>query len=255
MTYSILLADDEELEREALKLFIEEAKLPINKIIEAENGNMIVDKALNEKPDIIILDINMPGKTGLEALKIIREQKNHSKVIVSTAFSKIDNAIDAIHLGVVDFLIKPVSQQIFIESLKKTIETLNDEKNLSTAKNTKDNTDGATINEPDMVKKVCAYIETNYSKKISLNDIADHCGYSKFHLSRIFKANKDITVIDYLISQRIQISKKLLLDTNDSVKQISAQVGFSDPNYFTWTFKKLEGVSPMQYRAIKLSKS
>lgn len=257
MTYSILLADDESLEREALRMFINEANLPISEIYDAENGNEIIEQAQKSNPDIIILDINMPGKTGLEALKIIREQKNRSKVIISTAYSKIDNAITAIQLGVVDFLIKPVSKEVFIESLKKTIETLNEEKKyIREAENKVDNQKGdfpqeneiPVSKEPDVIQKICKYIEENYAKKISLSDIADFCGYSKFHLSRIFKTYKNATVVDYLISERIRISKKLLVSTSKSVKEISSEVGFSDPNYYTWTFKKLTGVSPVQFR-------
>lgn len=238
--YKILLADDEALEREALHLFINEENLPIKSVSEATTGNMTVEKAKTENPDIIILDINMPGITGLEALKAIREANVKSKVIISTAFDRFDFAVQAMQLGAVDFLVKPVSQSVFIESLKKTIETLNLENKILIKSNE---------NDPEVIKKICNFIDINYSKKISLCDIADFCGYSKFHLAHIFKTYTKTTVIDYLILKRIEKSKELLIQTNKSIKEISSEVGFSDPNYFTWTFKKNEGISPLQFRA------
>lgn len=243
--YKVLLADDEDLEREALRLFITESKLPIGTILEAATGNETIEISLSEKPDIIVLDINMPGQTGLNALKKIREQKNKSKVIISTAFDRFDYAIQAIQLGVIDFLVKPVSQNVFIESIKKTIESLEEEKKYSRP----EIPDSDPINnEPAAIQKACEYIQKNYAKKIGLCDIANYCGYSKFHLSRIFKTYKNMTIIDYLIAERLLISKKLLVTTNNSIKHISSEVGFSDPNYFTWTFKKIEGISPIQFR-------
>ena len=98
------------------------------------------------------------------------------------------------------------------------------------------------------VERICQFLTENYSQKLSLEEIAAAAGYSKYYINRLFKQYKGTTVMDYLIRIRIQEAKKLLRSENYSVKQISMMVGYSEPNYFTLTFKKLEGVSPLKYR-------
>jgi YesN/AraC family two-component response regulator len=103
-------------------------------------------------------------------------------------------------------------------------------------------------NVPNEIKKICDFIEDHYSKKINLDDIVEVAGFSKYYSSRLFKQHMGITIIDYLTQTRIDKAKMLLQEGTHSIKQISAMVGYSDPNYFTWTFKKIVGIAPVKYR-------
>lgn len=67
--YKILIADDEELEREALRFFINESSLDIDQVIECASGTEVIKRVMLDRPDIIVLDINMPGLNGLQALE------------------------------------------------------------------------------------------------------------------------------------------------------------------------------------------
>ncbi|TCT16246.1 two-component system response regulator YesN [Natranaerovirga pectinivora] len=393
--YKLLIADDEALEREALKYFVTQSELEISSIIESATGTETVKKVLLEKPDIILLDINMPGLNGLEALERIQVANDKTKVIFSTAYNYFEYAIKALQLGAMDFMVKPVKQEQVITILNKAIDQLDGEKekksqNLKinemieymgkkivrelicgnitedvlfyleamnigldssgncffirleeefrvseqkrvvitlkkefenigckTLLNWKNNTltilmfnqkdisndlidtvmkkllftvlkkhnlvysigiglpfeeisqieesynyARSTIGDlpvqeiekeqeydgPTGVKEICEFIEENYNSKINLDDIANAAGFSKYHISRIFKQHMGTTIIDYLTQKRINKARELLKEGNYSIKQISSMVGYSDPNYFTWTFKKIEGVSPVKYR-------
>ena len=258
--YNILIADDEDIEREALKLFLHNSSLPIATICEAENGREVLDICKSKKIDIILLDIRMPVLSGLDTLERLREEGNRSKVIISTAYSMFDYAVRALQAGASDFLVKPVEEELFISSLEKVIDRLKEEEKkeeglermkdyLNVPKEQINIDSSAPLSTKETVKQICAYIEANYSKRIGLEEIAADSGYSKFHINKIFRSQMDTTVVDYLIHFRMEKAKELLAFTKESVKNVAFRVGYSDPNYFNWTFRKQVGVSPLQYRA------
>ena len=110
------------------------------------------------------------------------------------------------------------------------------------------------IENSPAIEAACLYIDKNYLKDITLEETASHCRLSSFYFSKLFKKEKGITFIDYLTGKRISKAKKLLLNSNLSIKEISAGTGYSDPNYFTKVFKKVEYVSPSVYRNNKILK-
>lgn len=110
------------------------------------------------------------------------------------------------------------------------------------------------IENSPAIEAACLYIDKNYLKDMTLEETASHCRLSSFYFSKLFKKEKGITFIDYLTGKRISKAKKLLLNSNLSIKEISASAGYSDPNYFTKVFKKVESVSPSVYRSNKILK-
>ena len=71
---------------------------------------------------------------------------------------------------------------------------------------------------------------------------------NKYYLVHSFSKEYGVSPINYLIGRRIEESRYLLADTNHSLSQISHMLGFSSPSYFSQSFRKLEGISPMEYR-------
>ena len=96
-------------------------------------------------------------------------------------------------------------------------------------------------------KKAIDYIEKNYKKQISLNDIADYLNVSSFYLSRILKKNNDKGFTDILNDLRIKEAKKLIRQ-NMILKEVAFNVGFRSQSYFAKAFKKAVGISPKEYR-------
>ncbi|MEG1753960.1 MAG: helix-turn-helix domain-containing protein [Christensenella sp.] len=99
-----------------------------------------------------------------------------------------------------------------------------------------------------IVEKVRNYIEENYMKKISLNELANLAGFSVSYLSKIFKEETQKSISAYINHVRIENAKKLLRTTDISLVELAYVVGFEEQSYFTKVFKKLEGVSPGKYR-------
>jgi two-component system response regulator YesN len=100
----------------------------------------------------------------------------------------------------------------------------------------------------DAIEAAKKYIENNYTDNITLEDVSREVNISSYYLSRIFKEGTGENFIDYLTGLRMDKAKDLLATTQYSMKEICAKVGYSDPNYFSKTFKKNVGVTPTEYR-------
>ncbi len=94
------------------------------------------------------------------------------------------------------------------------------------------------------------YLDQNYPQKISLDDLAEHFYINKFYLTKIFKEQFGLSITNYLAQVRITHAKQLLRFTNLSVEKIGAECGMSDANYFSRVFKKVEGISPGEFRKL-----
>lgn len=92
------------------------------------------------------------------------------------------------------------------------------------------------------------YIDTHFKENLTLDALAEISHISKFHMVHTFSKQYGISPINYMISLRIEESKHLLRDTDSSMAHISQILGFSSPSYFSQSFRRLEGVSPVEYR-------
>ena len=102
--------------------------------------------------------------------------------------------------------------------------------------------------ESKLIVKIMRHIGDNSRGKIALEDVAQACGVSKYHICRIFKKEFDITPVDYITFARIRRAVLKILNTNTSITKISDELGFYSPKYFTKLFKSYFGVSPSQFR-------
>lgn len=101
----------------------------------------------------------------------------------------------------------------------------------------------------DVVDSIKKYIEENYAdEELSLNIMASHVNFSPNHLSMVFSQQTGNTLIKYLTDFRMNKAKELLKCTNKKSSEISIMVGYKDPHYFSYLFKKTQGVTPTQFR-------
>lgn len=106
--YTLLIADDEQLERQALRFIIEKELADIRVIGETGDGISAIRIAESEKPDIVLMDIRMPGINGLEAAKSIRALLPETVIVMLTAMEEFSYAKEALTLGAAEYLLKPV---------------------------------------------------------------------------------------------------------------------------------------------------
>lgn len=106
--------------------------------------------------------------------------------------------------------------------------------------------------EEAIVKSAVSYIKSHYREKINLRDIAGCVKLSPYYFSRVFKKNINCSPYQYLIMYRINNAKKLLYNTNLSIKEIAFSCGFNSVSHFVTTFKKHSNLTPNKFREIKL---
>ena len=99
-----------------------------------------------------------------------------------------------------------------------------------------------------MVAKAKAYIDENYNKDISLDDVSRMVDISPYYFSKLFKQEQGENFIEYLTRIRMANARRILKNQNYNIKEVCAMCGYSDPNYFSRIFKKFEGVTPSEYR-------
>lgn len=92
------------------------------------------------------------------------------------------------------------------------------------------------------------YLQANYNRKITLQDIADHANLSKSECSRFFKKITGETLFEYLLKYRIEKSIELLRHTDMTITEIAYETGFMSQSYYDQRFRKIKGISPLKYR-------
>lgn len=100
------------------------------------------------------------------------------------------------------------------------------------------------------IQKIKEYIDQNYRQKISLDDLSEKFFINKYYLLRLFKEQYGFTINDYIIRLRITKSKQLLRFSGMTVEEIGYECGLNSPSYFARLFKKIEGISPAEYRKL-----
>jgi len=233
----IIIADDEELSLHALKRMV----LSINRenielIGAARDGNELLRLMLQEKPDVIITDITMPGMSGLEVIAKSIELALNIRFIITSAYANFEYARIAMRLGVTDFLAKPLSVKELSDAID-SIEGFADTQEHSMKQM-----------HTCIIKAAISYIDQHFKQAISLDNVAAHVFLSPTYFSVLFKKETGIKYIDYLTSVRINAAKQLLKNKNFSVSQICELVGYKDPKQFRKQFAKSEGVSPTEFR-------
>lgn len=94
------------------------------------------------------------------------------------------------------------------------------------------------------------YIENHYTENLTVDDIADSACLSTGYAGRIFKEQMGTPIMDYVLTVRVEKSKKLLLNPHYQIQTIAETVGYGDAGYFTKVFRKAEGITPTQFRKV-----
>jgi two-component system response regulator YesN len=117
----LLIADDEATVREYIKFVIQEHDIPV-KIEEAANGVEAVEKAIKFRPDLLLMDIRMPLRSGLRAASSIKRSLKDVKIAILTAYDEFDYAREALQIGVSEYLLKPISPKELLEFFQRALQ-------------------------------------------------------------------------------------------------------------------------------------
>lgn len=258
----LLIADDEKLEREALAELVQR-RFEREVVLEvAENGRKAADTAVLWGADLILMDIEMPGMSGLDAARAVLAQRPSCRVIFVTAYSLFQYAHEAVHLGACDYLLKPVDPDELEASVRRAMRQIETERKLEelaaarpqpeqteTEEEAEDAPEESENSQTALVMAhVRRYLEDNYMFDLSLDSVGEILHISPAYLSAQFKKYQKMNFLDCLTELRINAAKELLADPFRSSAEVASMVGYEDASYFARAFKKRIGMTPTQYR-------
>ena len=122
----ILICDDEGIVQQAIRFMIQKSFGDEFEIESAKNGRMAIELAESFRPDIILMDIQMPGINGIEAMEEIKREHKNIIFIVLTAYDKFEYSQKAIDIGVMSYLTKPINKDVLTDTLRKAMKLVND---------------------------------------------------------------------------------------------------------------------------------
>ena len=250
---SILIVDDEPSIVQSLKGLLSDEGFDV---MTAPNGYEALKIIESESPDLVLLDIWMPGIDGIETLKGIKVRYTGIPVIFLADLATEDIVLSAFKAGARDFFKKPVS----LTELQETVDGILSIKKLAVEQRRPFKTSGSyrkdplkklTTSHPVNLIQVMRHIEDNLTTPTNLDELAAKAGISKYHFCRFFKAQVGISPMKYLLSRRIAKARELLKKEDLPISTVASSVGFNDMSSFTVQFKKFSGKTPIKFKLSK----
>lgn len=239
----ILLVDDDILFLQAICSETDFISLGFSQVHTATNLTDAKNILLRNPISVLLCDIEMPGESGLDFINWVQSQDLPIITILLTCYSSFDYAQRAIRLGVFDYILKPVRNELLCIRLKQALDQLH-----------KQQKDGALSGMPpenNLVVQIQQYIEKNIHTELTREQIGKDFFMNPDYIARVFRNETNTRLNDYIRTRRIERAKELLMKTELPLKDICSKVGYGYNTYFFNTFKSATGMSPAEYRKKK----
>ena len=236
----VLLVDDEIMIREGFKRLFDWEAHDCEVAGEASDGMEALTKIDALRPDIVIMDINIPIMNGLKVIQLSRIRHPGIAFVIVSGYDDFAYCREALRLQITDYILKPVNYEEFgscIDNMKISLF----ERRVSAAEEPEKQ-------EERTITGLTRYLQEHLAEEISLSVLAEQFHLNPQYISQLFKSEIGVNFLAYLTSIRMEKTKKLLLSTSLSIAEVAEQSGYGDYRVFTKVFKKSEGVTPSQYR-------
>ena len=236
----VLLVDDEIMIREGFKRLFDWEAHDCEVVGEAGDGMEALTRIDTLRPDIVIMDINIPIMNGLKVIQLSRIKHPQTAFVIVSGYDDFSYCREALRLQITDYILKPVNYEEFggcIDSLKISLF----EQRVSAAAEPEKQ-------EERTITGLTRYLQEHLAEEISLSVLAEQFHLNPQYISQLFKSEIGVNFLAYLTNIRMERAKKLLLTTSLSIAEVAEQSGYGDYRVFTKVFKKSEGVTPSQYR-------
>lgn len=244
MGIKLLIADDEDMIRNGLAKYIQLHTDRFDKIYLAENGQEAIDIIFRDQPELMLLDVQMPVKNGIEVMQETQRAGILPCTIILSGYDEFKYAQQALHYGAKDYLLKPSRSSDILKMLNDTADSL-----FGTIHS-------KTISELSLknnfVELAKQYINEHYYENFTLIGVAEKVGITSGYLSTLFSQKMNCTFIDYLNEVRINHACTYLHQNYLKTYEIAYKVGYNDEKYFSKVFRKLIGKTPSEYKKIEI---
>ena len=236
----VLLVDDEIIIREGFKRLFDWSAHGCEVVGEAADGMEALAQIDILRPDIVIMDINIPIMSGLKVIQLSRIKHPQIAYVIVSGYDDFSYCREALRLQITDYILKPVNYEEFgacIDNLKISLF----QQKVSSAQEPE-------AREERTITGITRYLQEHLAEEVSLSVLAEVFHLNPQYISQLFKSEIGVNFLPYLTNIRMEKAKKLLLSTSLSIAEVAEQSGYGDYRVFTKVFKKAEGVTPSQYR-------
>ncbi|MCF6348979.1 MAG: response regulator [Flavobacteriaceae bacterium] len=220
-------------------------------ILTAKNGQEGIDLALEHIPDIIISDIMMPVKNGIELCNTLKvdERTSHIPIILLTAKAGEENEIEGVKTGADDYVTKPFNEELLKLRVQKLIESRNKlQLRYSQEVILRPKDIAITSVDEQFLERLQKVLDDKLvESSFSIENFSKVVGMSRMQLHRKLKALTGLSATEFIRSQRLKLAAQLLKKSEINVSQVGYSVGFSDHAYFSKCFKKMYHCTPTEY--------
>jgi two-component system response regulator YesN len=250
-----LVVDDTPIIRSTIVNVVNRADMGFSPVLEAVNGADAIEKARQVPPDVVLMDIRMPGVDGLEAAGVIRREYPAARIVFLSAYDDFAYVQRALKLGAIDYILKPIRPSALRDLLGGLARGGVEEAlpPASIATETPAATPAAN-GRNDPIGRALAYIGQNFrSSSISLAEVADAAHLSPSHLAHRFRQKVGVGYQQYVTNLRIDAAKTMLATSDLPVAVIAEDVGYPNLTNFYRLFQRETGLTPAAYRRANTS--
>lgn len=244
---TVLVIDDNQDIRDYVRSVLE---VTYN-VIEAANGQEGIRQAMKYVPDVIVCDVMMPVMDGMECCRRLKSelQTSHIPVVMLTAYTADEQKMKGYACGVDSYLSKPFSADLLITRLRNLIENRRRLQALF-ANGIRVSDNKVPLNEVDkgFIEKLDALIDKHLSDpELTVEQLGEYIGLSRVQLYRKTKALSGYSPNELLRNARLKRAASLLASTEKTIAEITYEVGFTSPSYFTKCYKEYFGENPTDF--------
>lgn len=245
--YKILLVED----NKELLQYLSSVLSNYYQILEAENGKIAIKLVHQKNPDLIVSDVMMPEMDGNEMCSILKNDisTSHIPLILLTSLNTVNHKIKSFNVGADSFIEKPFVVDYLIARINNLLTTRQrlKEKYAFHPEIIENDTSVKSLDQ-DLLIQARDYISKNITNQdLSVETLAKEMCMSRPVLYRKLKALTDQSPQDFIRLHRLLKAKTLLLSKNYNISDVAYETGFTDPKYFSTSFKKFFNITPTQF--------
>ena len=212
----------------------------------------VVSHVVDWKPDVCLVDVRIGNEFGYELINCLNAMGIHSNYIMMSGYDDFQYACEALRCGALDYLLKPLDKK----QLQKRIEQVIVEKLHGTLRRDDKKDEDPVLGRPyeelsPLIRKIVMMVGMEYGQHISLKSIADRFRMNATYLGQIFIKETGMKFSEYLMAYRMHVARGQIVNTDEKISAIAADVGYSNMNYFYQHFHGFYGITPSEMRAGK----
>lgn len=241
--WKLLIVEDEATILNGMANYIRRNSLTIDDVLTAKNGQEALDILFRFKPQVMLLDIGLPVKSGIDVMREAKAAGALPCTVILSGHDEFRYAQQAMRFGAVDYLLKPSRSSEILETVEGLFAKLLGEKASGQTKKAPDIAAGSPL-----IQAALRFIDENYATEISLPAVAEALGVTPSYLSTLFKRTLGYGFSEHLNRVRIDRACDYFIDRKIRTYEVAYKVGFIDEKYFSSVFRKVKGMTPSAYR-------